>query len=133
MAFVLDASVAVGWVVAKPATDYSRRVRRRAKREPYHAPALWRLEVANAVRTLVRRESITADAARTAIDILERMAPIIHAAKSGMGELLEIAIRYDLSVYDATYLSLALELRLPVACADGRLADALKPAGLRKF
>ena len=133
MAFVLDASVAVGWVVAKQATDYSRRVRLRAKREPYHAPALWRIEVANAVRSLVRRKSISADAARTAIDILERMAPVIHLAKSGMGELLEFAIRYDLSVYDATYLSLALELHLPVACVDGRLADALKPAGLRKF
>ncbi|MBI3375064.1 MAG: type II toxin-antitoxin system VapC family toxin [Betaproteobacteria bacterium] len=133
MAFVLDASVAVGWVVAKQATEYSRKVRRMARRDAYHAPALWRLEVANAVRTLVQRESISVEAARTAIDILERIAPVIHTARSEMSELLELSIRYDLSVYDATYLALALELRLPVACADGRLSKALKPAGLRKF
>lgn len=133
MAFVLDASVAVGWVIAKQATDYSSRVRRAARREQYHAPALWRLEVANVVRTLVRRGSISIDAARTAIDILGRLAPVIHLTKSGMTELLELAVRHDLSVYDAAYLSLALELRLPLACADGRLCEALKPAGLKRF
>ena len=52
MAFVLDASVALGWVAAKQATPYSRSMRLRARREPYHAPALWRLEVVNAVRAL---------------------------------------------------------------------------------
>ena len=133
MAFVLDASVAVGWVVAKQATEYSRNVRRIARREPYHAPAPWQLEVANAIRTLVQRKSISVEAARTAIDIPERMAPVIHAARSDMSELLEISIRYGLSVYGAAYLTLALELHLPVACADGRLSKALKPAGLRKF
>ncbi len=42
MAFILDASVAIAWVVAKQANAYSRGIRLRAKREPYHAPALWR-------------------------------------------------------------------------------------------
>jgi hypothetical protein len=34
MAFILDASVAVAWVVARQATTYSRTIRLRAKREP---------------------------------------------------------------------------------------------------
>jgi predicted nucleic acid-binding protein len=133
MAFVLDASVAVGWVVGTQATDYSRRVRRAAKHEPYHAPDLWRLEVTNAVRALQRRRLISSDAGGTAVRILERMAPVIHAARPAMGDLLDLANRYDLSVYDAVYMALALELRLPVACADGPLAMALPRAGLRRF
>ena len=33
MAFVLDASIAVGWVVARQATAYGRAMRLRARRE----------------------------------------------------------------------------------------------------
>ena len=78
MAFVLDASVAVGWVVATQASAYGKRLRLRAKREPYHAPVLWRLEVVNAVRALERRRRMASDAAEVAVDILERMQPIFH-------------------------------------------------------
>jgi len=40
MAFVLDASIAIGWVVGRQASGYSRRLRLRVRREPYHAPSL---------------------------------------------------------------------------------------------
>ena len=111
MAFVLDASTALGWVVARQASADSRRLRLRARREPYHAPSLWRLETANALRSLERRRMISADAADTAIGILERMQPAIHESTMSLPELLRLARKYDLSAYDATYLALALELR----------------------
>ena len=76
MAFILDASVAVAWVVARQATTYSRAIRLRAKREPYHAPALWRVEVVNVINALVRRQSLSAEAGRTATDILDRLQPV---------------------------------------------------------
>jgi len=59
MASIVDASVAVAWVVGKQATPYSRGVRLRAKREPYHAPTLWRLEVVNIIRSLMRRRALS--------------------------------------------------------------------------
>jgi predicted nucleic acid-binding protein len=131
MAFVLDASIAVGWVVARQASPASRRLRLRARREPYHAPSLWRLETANALRSLERRRVISSDAADTAAGILERMQPVIHEAASSFTELIRLARKYDLSAYDATYLALALELRLPLACGDGPLKLALGRAGVR--
>lgn len=131
MAFVLDASVAVGWVVARQASAYSRRLRLRARREPYHAPALWRLETANALRSLERRRAISTDAADTAIGILERMLPVIHEMTMGLADLLRLARKYDLSTYDAAYLALALELKMPLACGDGPLRAALGRAGIR--
>jgi predicted nucleic acid-binding protein len=73
MAFILDSSVAVAWVVGKQATAYSRNIRLRARREPYHAPALWRQDVVNVIRSLTRRRAMPADAGRTAVDILERV------------------------------------------------------------
>jgi len=37
----------------------------------------------------------------------------------------------DLSAYDANYLALALELRLPIACNDGPLRSVLARAGVK--
>ena len=131
MAFVLDASVAVGWVVAKRASAYSRRVRLLARREPYHVPGLWRLEVVNALRSLERRRAISSDAAATAVDILDRLQPVTHEATMPLVELLTLARKFDLSAYDANYLALALDLRMPIACSDGALKAVLVTAGVK--
>jgi predicted nucleic acid-binding protein len=127
MAFILDASVAVGWVVGAQATAYSRGIRLRARREPYHAPVLWRQEVVNVIRSLVRRRSISAGAGRTAVDILERMQPVFHDTTLALPDLLDLAGRYDVTAYDASYLALAIELKLPVACSD-RASPLRSPA-----
>jgi predicted nucleic acid-binding protein len=131
VAFILDASVAIGWVVAAQATPYSRRLRLRAKREPYHAPTLWRLEVVNAIRSLTRRGAMSLEAGRTAVDILDRMQPVFHDTALPLPDLLDLACRHSLTAYDACYLALALELKMPVACSDGPLQAALKTAGMR--
>lgn len=131
MAFVLDASVAIGWVVGRQATAYSKALRLRARREPYHAPALWRLEVVNAVRTLERRRAIAREAAEVAVDILDRMQPVFHEVAMPLADLLALARKFDLSAYDASYLALALELKLPVACSDRPLRSVLARAGVK--
>jgi len=131
MAFVLDASIALGWVVGRQASAYGRRIRLRARREPYHAPALWRLEVVNALRSLERRRAIAAESSDTAVGILARMQPVIHETGLPLSELLQLARRHDLSAYDAAYLALALELKMPLACGDGALKAALPRAGVK--
>ena len=59
------------------------------------------------------------------------MQPVIHEAAMPLAELLRLARKFDLSSYDANYLVLALELRLPVACGDGPLKGALAKAGVK--
>ncbi len=44
--------------------------------------------------------------------------------------LAELARRFELSAYDATYLELAMRLRLPLACRDSPLRGALPKAGV---
>ena len=46
------------------------------------------------------------------------------------GLTLTLAERHDLSVYDATYLELALRMKLPLATLDRALAAAAKTAGV---
>ncbi len=69
--------------------------------------------------------------ASVAVDILERMQPIFHEAAIPLADSLKLARRYDLSAYDASYLALALELHLPIACTDGPLRSALGRAGVK--
>ncbi len=85
----------------------------------------------NVISALVRRGSLSAEASRTAIDILDRLQPVIHESTPALTELFDLAQRHNLTAYDASYLALALELKLPVACIDGKLCVALKSAGAR--
>lgn len=131
MAFVLDASVAVAWVVPSQATAYAARLRRRARREPFHVPAIFPAEIANVIVVLERRGILSARAAAAAADVLGRLDPVIHAPSMDLGALRQLATTYALSAYDAVYLALALELKLPVACGDRPLRTALARAGVK--
>jgi predicted nucleic acid-binding protein len=131
VAFVLDASVAVAWFVRKQATAYTDRVRSMARREPLHVPAVWPLEVANALAALQRRGNVSERAARTAADLLGNLVITVHQSRLTIPELLALAGKHRLSAYDASYLDVALSLRLPLACRDGPLQRALSGAGVR--
>jgi predicted nucleic acid-binding protein len=131
MAFVLDASVAVAWVVPSQATAYTRGMRLRAKREPYHVPEIFAVEVTNVLVSLERRSILSEAGSAAAADVLGRLAPIVHPLDLSVAALRDLANRYKLTAYDAVYLGLAMKLRLPVACGDRPLRAALKAAGVR--
>ncbi len=131
MAFVLDASIAIAWVVPSQATAYTRRIRLQAKREPYHVPTIFAAEVTNVLITLERRGILTEHGAEAAADVLGRLNPIVHETSLGISRLRNLANRFGLTAYDASYLALALELRLPVACGDRPLKAALDAAGVK--
>ena len=48
-------------------------------------------------------------------------------------DTLQLARRYKLSAYDASYLELALRLGLPLATLDEDLQKAANKAGVKKF
>lgn len=131
MAFILDASIAIAWVVSSQATAYTRRIRLRAKREPYHVPAIFAAEVTNVLVVLERRGILTEGGAESAADVLDRLRPIVHEISLGISQLRSLASRYELTAYDASYLALAFDLRLPVASGDRPLKTALKAAGVK--
>jgi predicted nucleic acid-binding protein len=131
VAFVLDASVAVAWVVPSQTTYYARRLRLRAKREPYHVPVIFAAEVTNVLVTLERRGILSARAAEAAADVLSRLDPIVDEPNLSVAELRRLANLHGISAYDALYLALALEQRIPVACGDRPLKTALARAGVK--
>ena len=45
--------------------------------------------------------------------------------------LLELALKHNLAVYDASYLSLAQARRLPLATVDGKLQQVAESVGIQ--
>ena len=50
-----------------------------------------------------------------------------------LSDTLQLARRYKLSAYDASYLELALRQGIPLATLDADLLNAAKKAGVKKF
>ena len=130
-AFVVDNSVVVAWFVKSQANAYTWSIlERAAEGETMHAPLLWRQEFVNAMVVLERRRRLVqADAARAYADLSD-MSLRVDRELVDLARLAELARRFNLSAYDATYLELAMRLQLPLACRDGPLRSALPKAGV---
>ena len=95
-------------------------------------PALWSVEVANALTVLTRRRKLTDEERRIALGWLRALRIRVdhEMASLAFSRLSELAATYQLSVYDATYLELAQRRRLVLACHDGPLRGAARKAGV---
>lgn len=132
-AFVADASVAVGWVhPAQATTQTAAMLDALADGATLEVPALWPLEVANALIVLVRRRKLNEDERQAALGWLRGLPLRIdaEAAALAFSRLSELAAAHRLSVYDAAYLELAQRRQLALACTDGPLRKAAKHAGV---
>ena len=116
---MVDASVAVKWLVSENLSDESERLLETGV--TLVAPELIFAEVANALWAMCRRGDISNAELSDAIDLL-RAAPL--ATPIPMRRLAPAAARLaadlDHPVYDCFYLSLAIQEQHPVVTADTR-------------
>ncbi|MGH8729484.1 MAG: type II toxin-antitoxin system VapC family toxin [Burkholderiales bacterium] len=131
MAFVADNSVVLAWFVRSQSTAYSERMLGRVAREPVHVPIVWPLEFSNALRQLERRRKIKPAATEAILGGVDALALHIDSSPPSQRRLLDLARQYDLSVYDASYLELAIRHSFKLAAQDGPLAAAAVKAGLK--
>lgn len=131
MPFVLDNSVVTGWYLPEQASAYTDAVADLLKTDRALVPPLWQQELANVLRTACNRGKLVPTAARQIIEALSELPIDIDAGPApGQRQLFELALRYQLSSYDAVYLELALRHGLRVATQDDRLKAAAIEAGL---
>jgi len=133
-AFIVDASVAVGWVhPAQATTETDAMLDAIAGGATLEVPALWPLEVANALLVLVRRRKLTEEERQTGLGWLRGLPLRIdqEMAVLAFSRLSELSTKHRLSVYDAAYLDVAQRRKLPLGCKDGPLQEAAKHAGVR--
>lgn len=132
MSFVLDNSVALAWCFEDEQTPAIMALLDRVTETGATAPMLWPLEALNGLLAAERRRRL--DAPRRA-----QLAALLHAlpitidtetAERAWATTAELAERFGLSVYDATYLELALRRALPLATQDRALRAAAVASGV---
>lgn len=131
--FVADASVAIGWVHPGQATKQTAAMLAAiADGATLEIPALWPLEVANALSVLVRRRKLTEDERQAALGWLRGLRLRLDHEMTALAfsRLSELASAHQLSVYDAAYLELAQRRKLVLGCKDGPLRSAATHAGV---
>ena len=131
--FVADASVAIGWVHPAQATRQTAAMLEAiADGTTLEVPALWPLEVANALIVLVRRRKLSEDDRQIALGWIRGLRLRIdhETASLALSRLSDLAAAHQLSVYDAAYLELAQRRKLVLGCKDGPLRKAAKHAGV---
>jgi predicted nucleic acid-binding protein len=123
---VLDASLTLSWFFKDERTPGTDAVLTEVTEHGAAVPALWRLEVANALQMAVRRKRIDAAFRDAALTQLSRLAisPDPDTDVYAWTAILQLADRFGLTLYDAAYLELAQRRRLPLATLDRDLRDA---------
>lgn len=121
--WLVDASVAVKWILAEPHQDAARRLIREA--DECLAPELILVEVANALAKRARAGEMPATAAAEAYAEFLGMPLTITPDASLVRNSFRLALETGESVYDCHYLAQAASLELPLVTADARFQRAL--------
>ena len=133
--FVLDASVALAWAFEDETTPYTEAVLETLGQGKAMVPSIWPLEIGNALVVAERRGRLKeADTVRFLA--LLRQLPIAvewEPIERVFSDVVRLAREQRISVYDASYLDLAMRLGVPLATQDEGLRQAAARCGVNIF
>ena len=129
MPFVLDASVAACWAFADENHPVAAVVLERMRTDIAIAPSIWWFEVRNVMIVNERRGRLTEIDSHGFLRALAQLGVRIDPAPDE-GMVLALARTQRLSVYDASYLALALREGVALATLDQGLGAAARAVGV---
>jgi len=129
---VLDASLTLAWCHRDEATEAIDAIMNGLTEGRAIVPHIWSLEIANSLEMAVRRKRIGVPHREEALSTLRRLPIDIQSVQreQDWGSVLGLAHRHQLTVYDASYLQLAMERAIPLATLDEQLAAAARAEGV---
>jgi len=132
---VIDASVALAWCFPDEASDYADDVLVALDGRTAMVPAIWPVEVANALLVGERRKRIRQPEVRRFLDLLKGLSILEDGQPFAdtVSNILPLAREHDLSAYDAAYLDVAVRHGAPLATLDKALQKAGRAAGVKIF
>jgi predicted nucleic acid-binding protein len=135
MAVIVDASVAMGWLVQSQATSLTEAALREVVERPGLVPVHFGLEILRALRHRERRDLMTPEAVDLRLEHLRALG--LRQDDSHVLDLAEritaLSRSQGLRVSDAAYLELALRSERALATQDVALARAAIATGARLF
>ena len=121
--FVVDASLVIKWFVPEIDSEAARRWLDAP--HDYIAPDLLFPETGNTVWKKVRRGELSAEEGQRLVTDLSVIAVEAVAMRALLPDAHALALSTGITVYDATYLTLAVRLDTQVVTGDDRLARRL--------
>ena len=132
MSVVVDPSAILGTAMVDEKADFAVEVLDEILKNGASAPSIFWYELRNVLVVNERRGRIAKETTTAFLATVEEL-PIEMPNLPSEAGVIDLARRYDLSVYDAAYLDLALRLGTPLATLDTRLRDAAGKAGVTLF
>ncbi|MDE0035055.1 MAG: type II toxin-antitoxin system VapC family toxin [Deltaproteobacteria bacterium] len=123
MNLVVDASVAVKWLIAEDESEAAHRVV--ASGDDLHAPRLMASEIANALWRKVRLGEVERGRAGALMAAVPEMPIRWSADETVCADAVRLALTLDRPVYDCVYLALAHRIGARMVTSDLRFANAL--------
>ncbi len=120
---VIDASIAIKWVVEEDGTELALALRQQAR---LVAPDLLVPECANILWKKVQRKELSRDEAILAARLLQSAEIELVPARAFMETATRLAIDLDHPAYDCLYLALAIENDCRFVTADERMVNKIR-------
>jgi predicted nucleic acid-binding protein len=132
LSLVIDSSAALAWCFEDEQTSAILNFLDEVVENGAVAPALWPLEVLNALLTAERRKRLDAAQRQRLAGFLRDLPITIDSETDSQAwtATMRLAEAHGLTVYDAAYLELAQRLALPLAALDRALRAAAKAEGV---
>ena len=126
MSFVLDSSAALALLLPGEESARVEEIAAVLGRTLAPVPAIWPWEIRNGLLSALRSRRIAPREFDERIALLEEFPVEVDpgAGHDTLARATGIARKHDLSVYDASYLELAIRLGVPLATLDRRLRKA---------
>ncbi len=122
MTLVIDASVALKWVLDEAGSDIARTL----LAESLTAPAFWQAEAANAIWKRARRGELSPAEASNGLAILTASVVVSIPIEIDLEKALSIAMEIDHPIYDCLYLAAAERLSTQLVTADARFINRVR-------
>ncbi|WP_341754241.1 type II toxin-antitoxin system VapC family toxin [Candidatus Tisiphia endosymbiont of Dioctria rufipes] len=128
--FVLDSSTTISWFM--PDEIASLDLLKKTVKEGTIVPTIWLLETGNVLLCAERAKRITVTQRKQAMYTLKDLPIKVDQARleHAWFETMELAEYHGLTLYDASYLELALHYNLPLATSDNLLKRASQARGI---
>jgi predicted nucleic acid-binding protein len=130
MAVVFDCSVTLAWFLKDERTAFTDTAFELLETEECWVPHLWRLEFPNALLFAERKKRLGREQRLESLDNAGQLFLRTDQTLPDMRSLSALAERRGLTVYDASYLELALRSGFDLITLDRDLADAAAAEGV---
>jgi len=133
MKFVIDCSIAIAFFFKDERTEKIDKLFESIKKSndiEIFVPSIFYSEFLNVMLIGERRKRTNYETIKKSLKIIKEFNLVQENFEGYELKVLDLAKKYDLSIYDASYLELAVRKNIPLISQDKKLIKATKKCGL---